>query len=173
MTNNIKHIIYGTIILLCLGCIFWCGLQTGRKHPKFGNSGGFPAKVDTLVIYDTTTIEKPVFVEKRVVESVPYPVPVYVRDTLWRTDTLWLVREQVQWEDEHCRVYASGISPQVDSVTHFLTERVVTKEIPVPVKERSRWGVGVQVGYGLTLQNRQVMGAPYVGIGVTYNLFSW
>ena len=37
------------------------------------------------------------------------------------------------------------------------------------VREPSRWGVGVQVGYGLSREGL----SPYVGVGVNYNLISF
>lgn len=37
------------------------------------------------------------------------------------------------------------------------------------VREPSRWGVGVQVGYGLCREGL----SPYVGLGVNYNLISF
>ena len=37
------------------------------------------------------------------------------------------------------------------------------------VREPSRWGVGVQVGYGLSREGV----SPYIGVGVSYNLISF
>lgn len=37
------------------------------------------------------------------------------------------------------------------------------------VREPSRWGVGVQVGYGMSREGV----SPYVGVGVNYNLISF
>lgn len=37
------------------------------------------------------------------------------------------------------------------------------------VREPSRWGIGVQVGYGLSREGL----SPYVGVGVNYNLISF
>ena len=98
-----------------------------------------------------------------------------VTDTLWKHDTLYvyLEREQIQWQDSLCRVYASGINPQVDSVTHFVQETIITREISVPVKVKSRWGLGIQVGYGAGVNGKQVCLTPYVGVGISYNILSW
>ena len=147
------------------------GFLIGQKHPQKSPVEPIKEKVDTLLIFDTITLTKPVFVEKIQLDSVYMPVT----DTLWKHDTLYvyLEREQIQWQDSLCRVYASGINPQVDSVTHFVQETIITREIPVPVKVKSRWGLGIQVGYGAGINGKQVYLTPYVGVGISYNILSW
>ena len=147
------------------------GFLIGQKHPQKSPVEPIKEKVDTLLIFDTITLTKPVFVEKIQLDSVYMPVT----DTLWKHDTLYvyLEREQIQWQDSLCRVYASGINPQVDSVTHFVQETIITREIPVPVKVKSRWGLGIQVGYGAGVNGKQVYLTPYVGVGISYNILSW
>lgn len=147
------------------------GFLIGQKHPQKLPVEPIKEKVDTLLIFDTITRTKPVFVEKIQLDSVYMPVT----DTLWKHDTLYvyLEREQIQWQDSLCRVYASGINPQVDSVTHFVQETIVNREISVPVKVKSRWGLGIQVGYGAGVNGKQVYLTPYVGVGISYNILSW
>ena len=147
------------------------GFLIGQKHPQKLPVEPIKEKVDTLLIFDTITLTKPVFVEKIKLDSVYMPVT----DTLWEHDTLYvyLEREQIQWQDSLCRVYASGINPQVDSVTHFVQETIITREISVPVKVKSRWGLGIQVGYGAGVNGKQVYLTPYVGVGISYNILSW
>ena len=147
------------------------GFLIGQKHPQKSPVEPIKEKVDTLLIFDTITLTKPIFVEKIQLDSVYMPVT----DTLWKHDTLYvyLEREQIQWQDSLCRVYASGINPQVDSVTHFVQETIITREISVPVKVKSRWGLGIQVGYGAGVNGKQVYLTPYVGVGISYNILSW
>ena len=147
------------------------GFLIGQKHPQKSPVEPIKEKVDTLLIFDTITLTKPVFVEKIQLDSVYMPVT----DTLWKHDTLYvyLEMEQIQWQDSLCRVYASGINPQVDSVTHFVQETIVNREISVPVKVKSRWGLGIQVGYGAGVNGKQVYLTPYVGVGISYNILSW
>ena len=147
------------------------GFLIGQQHPQKSPVEPIKEKVDTLLIFDTITLTKPVFVEKIKLDSVYMPVT----DTLWKHDTLYvyLEREQIQWQDSLCRVYASGINPQVDSVTHFVQETIVNREISVPVKVKSRWGLGIQVGYGAGVNGKQVYLTPYVGVGISYNILSW
>ena len=147
------------------------GFLIGQQYPQKSPVEPIKEKVDTLLIFDTITLTKPVFVEKIQLDSVYMPVT----DTLWKHDTLYvyLEREQIQWQDSLCRVYASGINPQVDSVTHFVQETIVNREISVPVKVKSRWGLGIQVGYGAGVNGKQVYLTPYVGVGISYNILSW
>ena len=147
------------------------GFLIGQQHPQKSPVEPIKEKVDTLLIFDTITLTKPVFVEKIQLDSIYMPVT----DTLWKHDTLYvyLEREQIQWQDSLCRVYASGINPQVDSVTHFVQETIINREISVPVKVKSRWGLGIQVGYGAGINGKQVYLTPYVGVGISYNILSW
>ena len=147
------------------------GFLIGQQHPQKSPVEPIKEKVDTLLLFDTITLSKPVFVEKIKLDSVLIPVT----DTLWLHDTLYvyLEREQIQWQDSLCRVYASGVNPQVDSVTHFVRETIVNREISVPVKVKSRWGLGIQVGYGAGINGKQVYLTPYVGVGISYNILSW
>lgn len=155
----------GIAVAVLIGFLIW------QKHPQKSPVEPIKEKVDTLLIFDTITLTKPVFVEKIQLDSVYMPVT----DTLWKHDTLYvyLEREQIQWQDSLCRVYASGINPQVDSVTHFMQKTIVNREISVPIKVKSRWGLGIQVGYGAGINGKQVYLTPYVGVGISYNILSW
>ena len=122
-------------------------------------------RVDTLVIRDTIVSYRPKYIARKVVDSVYVPVTEYIteRDTVFAI----LEREQVTWEDSLARIYASGIRPEIDSVFHYRTERVITQTFPVKVPYR--WGIGIQGGVGVGKGGL----TPYVGIGVNYNLLSW
>lgn len=130
-------------------------------------------RVDTLVVCETKLVEKPVFIEKKVVEKVPVPVPV--SDTMVVHDTIYVYmnREQVHWQDSMSDVYASGYDVQVDSVRHNIQTQVITKERDVVVKVKPKWSIGVHAGYGVFANNGQFATSPYVGLGVSYNLLSW
>lgn len=129
-------------------------------------------RVDTMVVYDTITQYEAV-VEERVALQHVF-VPVMLTDTIMRHDTMYvsMEREQIIWQDSLSRIYASGIIPAVDSVQHFIQERVVTREVTKVQKTPCRWGVGINAGYGAIVDGR-VYGSPYVGIGISYNIISW
>lgn len=157
----------GTYILIGVGLAVavLLGFLVGQRCPRNGGGETPTPKVDTLVIRDTFKVTEPIYVTKRVVDSIPYPVT----DTLRLRDTLYVIleREQIRWEDSLSVVYASGVMPQVDSVIHHTENLIITKEIPVIKK--TRWGLGVQAGVGAGKGGL----TPYVGVGISYNLLSW
>lgn len=170
MSDNFKKIlIAGAVIVAALALSFMAGQRHAQKRLILPQQ----ERVDTLVIYETKLVEKPVFVEKKVVEKVPVPVPV--SDTMMVHDTIYVYmdREQVHWQDSLSDVYASGYDVQVDSVRHNIQTQVITKERDVIVKVKPKWSVGVHAGYGAFANNGQISASPYIGIGVSYNLFSW
>lgn len=168
MSDNFKKIlIAGAVIVAALALSFMAGQRDALNRLVLPQK----PKVDTLFIHDTIMSNDPVFVTKTEVDSIPYPVPV--RDTLWKTDTIWLQREQVMWQDSLSRIYASGVSVEIDSVLHFISTQVITKERDVIVKVKPKWSVGVHAGYGAFANNGQISASPYIGVGLTYNLFSW
>lgn len=170
MSDNFKKIlIAGAVMVAALAVSFVAGQRHAQKRLILPQK----ERVDTLVIYETKLVEKPVFVEKKVIEKVPVPVPV--SDTMMVHDTIYVYmdREQVHWQDSLSDVYASGYDVQVDSVRHNIQTQVITKERDVIVKVKPKWSVGVQVGYGAFANNGQISASPYIGVGVSYNLFSW
>ena len=120
---------------------------------------------DTLYLHDTISVTKPILLTRRVVCKDTVPVIVKEKDTVF----VALDREQVEWRDSLATVWASGVRPRVDSVRHYVTERVVTNTVTVTKTRRTRWGVGVQAGYGVSDKGL----TPYIGAGVTYNLLAW
>lgn len=117
-------------------------------------------KIRTVIKTDTLLISAPMVVLWRWVSDDT----IYIRDTL-------LHRRQVVYADSTYRAVVSGyVDPRLDSMTVYpRTEyRTVTNDIyHLPVKAKAkRWGLGVQVGYG-------VPGGWYVGGGISYNLVRW
>ena len=145
--------------------------SAGQKHAQKWLIFPQEERVDTLFIRDTILSETPVYVTRTKTDSIPYPVPV--TDTLWKTDTIWLQREQVIWQDSLSKVYASGVSVEVDSVLHYVPTQIVTKEKNIIVKVKPKWSIGVHAGYGAFAKNGQIATSPYIGVGVSYNLLSW
>lgn len=156
-----KRFIMGIAVAVLIG--FICGQKCAFK----GQNEPIKEKVDTLFIYDTLVAYEPIYIERRVIDSVLVPVTdsVTIHDTLF----VLLEREQVMWADSLCEVYASGIKPEIDSVRHFVCDKIVTIEKVQEVKVKSRWGLGIQAGAGVGKDGL----TPYVGIGLSYNLLSW
>ncbi len=95
------------------------------------------------IIYDTIAIRDSVEV------SLPITQRTYTDDS---TYTAWV----------------SGYHPKLDSLRTYRRTVTVTHAETQHAK-RSRWGIGVQAGYGLTPKGPQ----PYLGIGLNFNFTNW
>lgn len=126
----------------------------------------------TRVVRDTVTIERPV---ERYVHTTD-SILVAVRDTVYVRDTLYirLPWEVKVYEDDRYRAEVSGYMPSLDQIDIYQQTQIVEKEVvrTVEGKKRTRWGVGVTAGYGVTM-SRQPTFVPYVGLGINYNIISW
>lgn len=158
-----KYILTGIGVAVAILILFLFDRKIPRNSPQEPQS----VRVDTLFIRDTIKVTEPVFVTRKVVDSVLVPVTdtIRLRDTLY----VFLEREQIRWEDSLSVVYASGVRPEIDSVIHYAERMVIVKEIPVVRVKKTRWGIGIQAGAGATRDGL----TPYVGVGVSYNLLSW
>ena len=172
MTTYQKYLALFIVGVLFAGSVL-LAFKIGQKHPLKLDSTPISEKVDTLYLRDTITCEKPVYLTKYVerVQLVPVTDTVRLKDTLY----VALEREAVEWRDEYAAVFASGIQPSVDSVRHYITEKVVTKEVTVEVPAKQRWkriGWGVAAGPGVYWQPGMDNVTPGVGIvvGLRVNL---
>lgn len=158
-----KYILTGIGVAVAILILFLFDRIIPRNAPQEPQS----IRVDTLFIRDTIKVTEPVYVTRRMVDSVLVPVTdtIRLRDTLY----VFLEREQIRWEDSLSVVYASGVRPEIDSVIHYAERMVIVKEIPVIQVKKTRWGVGIQAGAGATKDGL----TPYIGVGVSYNLLSW
>ena len=76
---------------------------------------------------------------------------------------------QKVYEDSSYTAYVSGYNPLLDSLIFRMPKEIITiREYQKP----KRWGVGLQVGYGMNVKGTPQF-TPYIGIGVSYNLFSF
>jgi hypothetical protein len=119
---------------------------------------------DTLVIRDTVR------------EVIPSP-----RITIIKTDTLFVavsdtvlipVYLPIQQKTFSTDIYTAviqGYNPELISLEVYPTTKIINNTETIVSVKRQRFGVGVHVGYGLSGGRL----APYVGIGVQYNLFGF
>ena len=115
-------------------------------------------KIVTTVKVDTLLISAPIVAIFR-----------FTTDTFHIGDTV-VQKEQAVYKDSLYRVWVSGYRPRLDSIEVYprTVTSTVTNDIyhTIKVKDKRRWGLGLQVGYGYP-------GGLYVGAGVSYNLFQW
>ena len=129
-------------------------------------------KVDTLFVYDTIFVEKPVIKKVEIIDTLRLSVPI--TDTLMLHDTVFvhLPIEQRQYSDPRYTAWVSGYRPQLDSIQIYQTTEYITKEIKTVTKPK-RWGIGLQAGYGVSLHNGQLFPAPDLGVGLSYSIINW
>ena len=165
-------------VLLCLN-IYQCSTSESGCELK-GNS----VYTDTLTVIDTMCIEYPVPRDSLVIRYVTKVLPV-AQDTATKgtekSETLQLpvadnkrdstaveipITQKV-YETDQYRATVSGYQPSLDEILIFQPTQIVS------VKSKpKRWGVGVQLGYGISIKGEPKF-SPYIGLGVSYNLLQF
>ena len=127
-------------------------------------------RIDTLVIRDTLTEYQPKLVHVYTRDTIRIPIREIVHDTV----AVYLPRETKIYEDSRYRAEVSGYQPSLDRIDIFTQTQVVTNVTQV-VKQKTRWGIGISAGYGFSINRTEhaIRPAPYIGIGIQYNLISW
>ena len=121
---------------------------------------------DTLVLTDT------------IIKFQPKPYKITIIDTIYlpqqpqqpqqpQYDTL--IRQEVIYKDSTYTAVVGGIEPYLKSIEIYPKTIYVDNNTTTTIKVRSRFGLGVQAGYGYGRNGLQ----PYVGVGVQYNFFQW
>lgn len=127
---------------------------------------------DTTTYYDTSFFSGPKLSEL-IVNTKPL-------DTLWLQgetkvihDSVFfaLPREEVEYKDSSFRAVVSGFMPRLEEMEIYNKEKVITiqTEKTITIPKKTRFGVGVQAGYGITPAGFQ----PYLGLGISYNILSF
>lgn len=170
--------IFMVIMLVALGRI----RRLEKELDAYKNA---PADTSSSKKIDTVYIDNPQLIAKY--ESDKEKVAIEVRrlkkqlaaalnvpaDTLEIHDTttqlVYLPREYMVYKDTNYRAVVSGVQPRLDSIEVYRTTITNTITKYVEVKKKTKWGIGVQAGYGYNGKKF----SPYAGVGVQYNLISW
>lgn len=130
-----------TLLLIGAGCAV--GYNVGTRN----NEVGIVEKRDTIYVYDTVTIEKPVLKESKVVETMF----VAVHDTIVKNDTTYIAlpRESKTYGDDRFTAVVSGYKPSLDRLDIYIESQTVTKYlIPEPKKPKMNYlTLGTEVAY--------------------------
>ena len=157
---KIITLVFGILLLFnIVNAIGYFVNEHRNAHPS-----EMKVKVDTLFVYDTIFIEKPVIKKVETIDTLLLTVPI--TDTLMLHDTVlvYLPIEQRQYGDPRYTAWISGYRPQLDSIHIYQRTEYITKEIKTATKPK-RWGIGLQAGYGVSFGNKQIKATPYIGIG--------
>lgn len=139
-----------------------------------GTSNEAIVAADTVTVVDTIPYYRPVSRDSTVVRyetvwlCVTDTVRVTVGDTVRVADSVEVIVPitQKMYAGSTYRAYVSGYNPRLDSIFVYAP----TKYVTTVVKEKpKRWAIGVQAGCGYSRGGI----SPYVGIGVSYNLYSF
>ena len=124
---------------------------------------------DTLVVTDTMRGTEFVEVYREVRDTMWVDVGdiVVVHDTTY----LPLPREYVTYQDSSYKAVVSGFKPRLEELEMYPQKEIITiqTEKTITVSKKTRFGVGVQAGYGITPAGFQ----PYLGLGISYNLLAF
>lgn len=164
-----KALAVGGVLLLFLVILLVAFGRIRRLEKELDKYRNAPADTVTIIKHDTIKIDNPVPVVKYVKEKeyVKITDSLLVHDTV--THFVELPREYLVYKDTSYRAVVSGVQPRLDSIEIYQTSTTSTITKFVEVKKKTRWGIGVQAGYGYNGKDWK----PYVGAGVQYNLFSW
>lgn len=178
--KTIKTIIVSLItisVFVLLG--YYLGYHKGEKHA----TSSFTEDVVRSTYTDTIPFYVPVPKDSVVIKYKVVKLPVAdnrndkpstsaAEDSLSeKTDTANVIIpiEQKVYSDSCYTAYVSGFRPSLDSlIFHPRVETVIINRRMKP----KRWSVGLQTGYGISLRQTPQL-TPYIGIGVSYNLFSF
>ena len=128
-----------------------------------------PQARDTLVLY-TERVKVPVSKDQNTASQQPVFVTNELHDTIYNTiverDSIYvdLPITQKVYRDTAYTAWVSGFNPQLDSISLYRPITTITNTITPRPK---RFGLGVQVGYGVTPQGKFF---PYLGVGFSYNI---
>ena len=127
---------------------------------------------DTLVLTDTIIKFKPKPYKGTIIDTIYIPQqpqqpqkPQKPQKPQYDT----LIRQEVIYKDSTYMAVVGGIEPYLKSIEIYPKTIYVNNNTTTTIKVRSRFGLGVQAGYGLSRNGLQ----PYVGVGVQYNFFQW
>lgn len=155
-----------TIITAAISAVlvFGIGFLVGRctSHPEQVEI----LRRDTVTVTDTIVREIPVprTVTRVRIDTCYLPVP---GDTVRVPVAVPIQRKE--YRTAEYRAVVEGYRPELVEMEVYRQTNTVT--VTPAIAKPNRWGVGIQVGYGLTPRTGRL--EPYIGIGVQYNLFSF
>lgn len=165
MSSTLKCIGAAALLLLLCAAAFFVGRWTVPGDKVIEER----ERIDTLVIRDTITRVHPVHTYTHTRDTIEVTLREVVHDTV----RVYLPREVKVYEDSLYRAEVSGYQPNLDKIDIYQQTQIITRDVTQVVKKKTRWGVGLQVGYGATYYDGRLRGSPYVGVGVSWNIIAW
>ena len=179
-------LIFFLVGLLCGGVI---GFGVGRGTAEKGADGKI-ITADTITRYDTLLVKSPTardsivvkYITKTLpksgnnsVENIPQigniqgdNIPVFAEVADSDSVAVKIPITQKRYDGENYSAWVSGYEPSLDSI--FVSQRTDV----VTIREKkppNKWHIGVQCGVGYTFKSKQF--EPFIGIGISYSIFSF
>lgn len=177
--KRLKDILLCVLLITLVGFVLWNG---GKGLQGYKDGTTVPDTV-RVVVYDTLTYYKPVpkdsVVIRYITEKLPISEPQETNLLNFaneipvgsKTDSVEVQIPITQkiYEDSIYTAYVSGYNPSLDSLIFRIPQETMT--ITKYTKPK-RWSIGIQAGYGMTLKGMPQF-TPYIGVGISCNLFSF
>lgn len=131
-------------------------------------------KADTVrlcdTIVDTFIVERPALVATKITGHVAITVPIVTDSSGQSEDSATVELPVISRHyvvDSVGEAWVSGpVDPRLDSIRLYRPRYYQSTTITRQAKPPSRWGIGIQAGYGMTPKGLQ----PYLGFGVSFRL---
>lgn len=124
---------------------------------------------DTLVLTDTIVKMQPKPYKVTIIDTIYLPQQPQKPQKPQKPQIDTLIRQEVIYKDSTYMAVVGGIEPYLKSIEIYPKTIYVNNNTTTTIKVRSRFGLGVQAGYGYGRNGLQ----PYIGVGVQYNLIQW
>lgn len=179
----LPHILICVLSLLFMLSLLLNYWQCERAHTPHGAV----IKSDTITLHDTVTEMLPMVrdsvVIRREVARLKVVVPQISNASYDITNNIANIEGssiqekrdsasvevpivQKMYEGKGYKAYISGYHASLDSIKLYRDTKIITNTIMPKTK---RWGVSLQAGYGYNGAEFK----PYIGIGVSYNIFAF
>jgi hypothetical protein len=121
------------------------------------------------IVYDTVVHTNVTYKYIDKIKPLVISLPViYTETDTFRTKDSVLVEVPMykyHFEDSTFKADISGFNVKLDRISVF-PKTIYNTKIE---NKKTRWGIGIQVGYGITIKDIR----PYFGVGIQYNILSW
>ena len=162
-----KYLYIISVIALLLIAFYFFTLLKNDKSEEVKTKVVERVKIDTLKIFDTIRISKPILVKSIALR----------KDTIYLTKDVYIDSskvvipiEQKIYNDSSYTAFVSGYSANLDSIHIRSPTTIINREIDRTITQtrlkRFNMGFVGGVGYGFTTKKIE----PFVGVGIIYTL---
>ena len=162
-----KYLYIISVIALLLIAFYFFTLLKNDKSEEVKTKVVEHVKIDTLKIFDTIRISKPILVKSIALR----------KDTIYLTKDVYIDSskvvipiEQKIYNDSSYTAFVSGYSTNLDSIHIRSPTTIINREIERIITQTKikRFNIGVIGGLGYGFTSKKI--EPFVGFGLSYNI---